>query len=152
MTGLAASSGTLLDLDRDAVAALRRARPSSLTLRLPTRERGTVELELFEHDIFAPDFQITASGGENTAKIDRGLHYRGIVKGDLASPAAVSVFGSEVIGTFLHRREDYDWETGRPSARSKATTSAQRHDRLCRIRAAGQEGRTGLRDGLAGQG
>lgn len=100
VTGLAVSSGTLLDLDGDAVIALRRARPSTLTLRLPTRERGTVELELFEHDIFAPDFQITASGGEGTGKIDRGLHYRGIVKGDPTSFAAVSVFGSEVMGTF----------------------------------------------------
>ncbi len=112
VTQLAVSSGTLLDLDKDALAALKKGRPSSLTLRLPTRERGTVELELFENDIFAPDFQITASGGEDTSKINRGLHYRGIVKGDPSSFAAISVFDSEVFGTFS-TVTDGNWVIGK---------------------------------------
>lgn len=112
ITRLAVSSGTLLDLDKDAVADLQRNRPSTLTLRLPTRERGQVELELFENDIFAPDFQITASGGEDTSKISRGLHYRGIVKGDPSSFAAVSVFNGEVIGTFS-TVTDGNWVIGK---------------------------------------
>ena len=112
VTRLAVSSGTLLDLDKNVVADLQRSRPSSLTLRLPTRERGQVELELFENDIFAPDFQITASGGEDTSKINRGLHYRGIVKGDPSSFAAVSVFNGEVIGTFS-TVTDGNWVIGK---------------------------------------
>lgn len=112
VTRLAVSSGTLLDLDKDAVADLQRNRPSTLTLRLPTRERGQVELELFENDIFAPDFQITASGGEDTSKISRGLHYRGIIKGDPSSFAAVSVFNGEVIGTFS-TVTDGNWVIGK---------------------------------------
>ncbi|GMV28281.1 MAG: hypothetical protein AMXMBFR59_04060 [Rhodanobacteraceae bacterium] len=112
ITRLAVSSGTLLDLDKDAVADLQRNRPSTLTLRLPTRERGQVELELFESDIFAPDFQITASGGEDTSKISRGLHYRGVVKDDPTSFAAVSVFNGEVIGTFS-TVTDGNWVIGK---------------------------------------
>ncbi|MBL8301068.1 MAG: proprotein convertase P-domain-containing protein [Rhodanobacteraceae bacterium] len=112
ITRLAVSSGTLLDLDKNAVASLQRSRPSSLTLRLPTRERGQVELELFENDIFAPDFKISASGGEDTSRINRGLHYRGIVKGDPSSFAAVSVFNGEVIGTFS-TLTDGNWVIGK---------------------------------------
>ena len=112
VTQLAVSSGTLLELDTKAIAALQKAQPSSITLSLPTRERGTVELELFAHDIFAPDFQITASGGEDTSKIRRGLHYRGIVKGESSSFAAVSVFDSEIIGTFS-TATDGNWVIGK---------------------------------------
>ncbi len=112
VTKLAVSSGTLLDLDKNAIAALKNRRPSSLTLRLPTRERGTVELELFENDIFARDFQVTASGGEDTSKINRGMHYRGIVKGDPTSFAAVSVFDNEVFGTFS-TAIDGNWVIGK---------------------------------------
>ncbi|MCQ4167306.1 proprotein convertase P-domain-containing protein [Tahibacter harae] len=112
VTQLAVSSGTLLELDTGAIAALQKAQPSSITLALPTRERGTVELELFAHDIFAPDFKITASGGEDTSKISRGLHYRGIVKGEPSSFAAVSVFDSEIIGTFSTATEG-NWVIGK---------------------------------------
>lgn len=112
VTQLAVSSGTLLELDTTAIAALQKAQPSSITLALPTRERGTVELELFAHDIFAPDFKVTASGGEDTSTIKRGLHYRGIVKGEASSFAAVSVFDSEIIGTFSTTTEG-NWVIGK---------------------------------------
>lgn len=112
VTQLAVSSGTLLDLDTQAIAALQKSQPSSITLTLPTRERGTVELELFAHDIFAPDYKVTASGGEDTSKIHRGLHYRGIVKGEPSSFAAISVFDSEIIGTFS-TATDGNWVIGK---------------------------------------
>ena len=109
---LAVSSGTLLELDLASVAELQRSRPSSITLRLPTRERGTVELELFAQDIFAADYQVTASGGEDTSQIKRGLHYRGMVKGEKQSFAAVSVFDDEIIGTFSTPGEG-NWVVGK---------------------------------------
>ncbi|TDR42580.1 reprolysin family propeptide [Tahibacter aquaticus] len=109
---LAVSSGTLLDLDLASIAELQRSRPSSITLRLPTRERGTVELELFAHDIFAHDYQVTASGGEDTSTIKRGLHYRGMVKGEEQSFAAISVFDQEIIGTFSTPTEG-NWVVGK---------------------------------------
>ncbi|TDR42581.1 reprolysin family propeptide [Tahibacter aquaticus] len=109
---LAVSSGTLLDLDLASIAELQRSQPSSITLRLPTRERGTVELELFAQDIFAADYRVTASGGEDTSTIKRGLHYRGMVKGEKQSFAAVSVFDNEIIGTFSTPTEG-NWVVGK---------------------------------------
>ncbi|HVJ62490.1 MAG TPA: hypothetical protein VM555_07230, partial [Tahibacter sp.] len=72
-TGQALSGGALLDLQPGALANLNRIRPRSITLVLPTRERGQVELELVQQDIFAPDFKIEGSGGEDTSKLNRGL-------------------------------------------------------------------------------
>jgi Metallo-peptidase family M12/Proprotein convertase P-domain/Bacterial pre-peptidase C-terminal domain len=112
VTRLAVSNGTLLDLDRAAMEGINRNAPGAMTLLLPTQERGTIELELFQQDIFAHDFQISASGGEDTSKIRRGLHYRGIVKGDESSFAAVSVFESEIIGTFS-TATDGNWVIGK---------------------------------------
>ena len=111
-TGRALSSGTLVELDAKALATLRSAQPRSMTLVLPTRERGDVELELVQHDIFAPDFKVEASGGEDTKGLSRGLHYRGVVKGEPDSFAAISLFEHEVMGTFsMHG--DGNWVVGR---------------------------------------
>ncbi|UXI66761.1 M12 family metallo-peptidase [Tahibacter amnicola] len=92
-------SGAIVDLDLNAVAALKRGSPRTLTLRLPTHERGMVELELIANDIFAPNFQVETSSGK-FVDVPRGMHYRGIIKGDPTSVAAISIFDNEVTGTF----------------------------------------------------
>lgn len=117
-TGKALDGGALLDLAPGALANLNRNRPRSMTLVLPTRERGTVELELVQRDIFAPDFKIEASGGEDTSKLNRGLHYRGVVKGEAGSFAAISVFDREVMGTFS-TPTDGNWVVGRLDGANK---------------------------------
>ena len=117
-TGQALSGGALLDLDPRALAGLNRSQPRSMTLVLPTRERGEVELELVQHDIFAADFKIEGSGGEDTSKIKRGLHYRGVVKGEAGSFAAISVFDREVMGTFS-TPTDGNWVVGRLDGANK---------------------------------
>lgn len=111
-TGQTLSGGALLDLAPGALADLNRRQPRSMTLVLPTRERGQVELELVQHDIFAADFKIEGSGGEDTSKLNRGLHYRGVVKGETGSFAAISVFDREIMGTFS-TPTDGNWVVGR---------------------------------------
>ena len=95
----ALSAGTVLAIDREAQAALLKAAPKTMTLRLPALE-GTVELELVKVDIFTPDFRVTTSSRHGTVDVERGLHYRGLVKSLPGSLAGVSVFRDEIMGIY----------------------------------------------------
>jgi hypothetical protein len=94
-------AGSLYDLDKAAAATLLREQSPSLTLPLPDGGGGTLELELVRVDIFAPGFSVATSKptDENVAE-GLGVHYRGIVKGDERSLAAVSVYKNEVMGFY----------------------------------------------------
>jgi hypothetical protein len=94
----------VLQLDEDALDELRHSQPELLSLVLPAGKRGqTLELELAKVNLFAPDFRaILASGRE--LKLAPGLHYRGLIKGQEGSIAALSLFEGEVMGLFSSKR------------------------------------------------
>ena len=63
---------------------------------------GLTELELVRVDITTPDFKVvTGTSNGRAVPYQRGLHYRGKVKDDPDSYAAVSVFRDEVMGMFF---------------------------------------------------
>lgn len=107
-------AGTLLEIDPAALADLQRTRPQSITLTLPGGAHGPIELELFRNDIFAPGFKVQTSGHEDTRRVNLGVHYRGVIKGDGRSFAAISVFDHQVIGSFANRTLG-SWTIGRLS-------------------------------------
>ncbi len=87
----------LLQLQPQALQPLFKNRPESITLRIPSATHGDVELELVKVNILTDDFSVIESGTETPAEVEHGIHYRGIVKGDTRSFAAVSIFEEEIM-------------------------------------------------------
>ncbi len=93
--------GTVLRLNESVVANTLREKLQFITLPLPDGKGGTVELELARVDIFAPGFSVqTAVPTTEDLSGSLGIHYRGIVKGDDRSLAAISIFENETMGFF----------------------------------------------------
>lgn len=93
-----AADYTVLEMDRSVVQELRETAPDNLLIDLPTGERASMSLELVRVDLFSPDFQITESSSNTYAKVDLGLHYRGIANGDENSLVAVSFADGQMMG------------------------------------------------------
>ena len=72
--------------------------PTSMTLNVPTETKGLVELELVQVDIFTSDFEVTLGSTGLPTKYEHGVYYRGMIKGDHHSVAAISVFKEEIRG------------------------------------------------------
>ncbi|MBV9212014.1 MAG: FG-GAP repeat protein [Acidobacteria bacterium] len=95
------TEGTTLDLDRAAVRRVMTENLEFLSLPLPDGRGGTLELELMRVNIFAPGFSVKTSAPTNEPMEESlGVHYRGIVRGDDSSVAAISIFNNEVMGFF----------------------------------------------------
>lgn len=101
----AVSQGIVLPVNQQAMADLVRQGSPSIALRIPTRSRGTVELELYKEDVLAAGFRVLTSDGQRLSA-PQSAHYRGIVKGDPQSRAAISIFENEVVG-FFSSGDDY---------------------------------------------
>jgi hypothetical protein len=98
--------GSVLRLDPAALAGLRAAAPKAITLVLPSAVGRSLELELVKVDVVTPDFKVVTSDSRGAAvPYQGGLHYRGVVKGEGGSLAAVSVFDDEVMGIFRSAAE-----------------------------------------------
>ena len=95
------SDGIKLSLDHSATDSLLDEKPDFLTLPVPRVKGGTVELELVKVDIFAPGFSVKTSVPTNEPlQKALGVHYRGIVKDNPRSLAAISVFENEIMGFY----------------------------------------------------
>ncbi|MCG8458857.1 MAG: M12 family metallo-peptidase [Holophagales bacterium] len=97
--GSTVSDATVARLDSAALDQLRQRAPRALALELPYARAlgGVVELELVKARVFADGFRVTTSSGE-TGKFDLGVHYRGMVRGEPSSLAALSLVDGEVLG------------------------------------------------------
>ena len=95
------SDGLILDLDKSGIARSLKENVAFMTLPLPDGKGGTIELELVKVNIFAPGFSVkTAEPSNELIDESMGIHYRGIVKGNDRSLAAISIFHNEVMGFF----------------------------------------------------
>lgn len=94
-------AGVILNLNKVIVAELLSEKDGYVTLALPNGQGGTVELELARVDIYTTDFKIQTSSPTSESFDEKpGVHYRGIVKGNDHSLAAISVFKNEVMGFY----------------------------------------------------
>jgi hypothetical protein len=95
------TDGTVLNLDKAAVQRVLHENVEFLNLPLPDGRGGAIELELVKVNIFAPGFSVkTAKPTRESMEESLGVHYRGIVRGDDHSVAAISVFKNEVMGFY----------------------------------------------------
>ena len=73
--------------------------PEFLALQIPMGEEATLELSLYKVDVLAEGFRLRASSSPSeTIDYQGPVHYRGIIKGDQNSLAAVSILDGEVMG------------------------------------------------------
>ncbi|MBC7774980.1 MAG: fibronectin type III domain-containing protein [Phycisphaerae bacterium] len=92
---LVVGNSSILNLDQAAVAELLQAAPQALRFAIPTAD-GTIELELAQVEILAPDFFVSTNT-QNSVPYQRAIHYRGIVLGNANSVASLSITCSGVM-------------------------------------------------------
>lgn len=94
----------LLQLEEENLQELIHKSPETFTLRLPGNGRSPLEVELVQVNIFSETFKVRTSSSPTPVKVKSGLHYRGIIKGEPNSVAAVSIFENEIRGLFSSDR------------------------------------------------
>ena len=95
-------SYSLLNVNKSQVNALEATNAGLVTLSIPQEGRADIALELVEVHPFAADFSVKIAPTMETVKVNTGKHYRGIIKGQKSSVAAVSVINGEIIGFISH--------------------------------------------------
>ncbi len=94
------SNATILSPDADALDELLHTAPSTITFSIPVRDGSVMHLELAKVEILASDFSVGINGdfAQENFPYHRSVHYRGIIQGNPASVAAISVTSSGVSG------------------------------------------------------
>ncbi|MEM9556783.1 MAG: M12 family metallo-peptidase [Acidobacteriota bacterium] len=97
------ADATVAHLDLTALDGLRKSPPSALALAVPYVDAlgAAVELELVQVNLFADGFRVATSDdpdGKAVGKVDLGVHYRGMVRGEPRSLVALSLLDGEVMG------------------------------------------------------
>ena len=88
----------VMTLDKTSLQRMSIQQAEQLSLQLPGKSEQKIELELYQVDLFASGFQIETSDGQVLdLQEDQGLHYRGIIKGENQSIAAVSIYEDEIM-------------------------------------------------------
>jgi len=93
----AVRAADVLRFNAAAASALMNAPAERIALELPT-STGMVVIDLVQADIFAEGFQVTESVTGARADVGLGIHYRGVLRGDPNSLAAISIFPDQVMG------------------------------------------------------
>lgn len=96
-----------LDMNPTNLNNLLRERPEQLSLAIPVDAKSAVALDLVEVDITSFDFEIILSSGATPPSVDNIAFYRGIVKGNTNSWAAISVFDGEIMGVVADEYGNY---------------------------------------------
>ena len=101
-------NGTVMTLDAKALGAVRRERPETISLALPTLAGGApVVLDLVRVKLYAPGFTVRTGDGVIVPWPAAGEHYRGVVRGDEESMAAISFLHNEIAGFATSPRVGY---------------------------------------------
>ncbi len=101
------STGTILTLDNTELQRLMKASPQTISLKLPDDLGQT--LELYQAEVFTPDFKVIATDGRILTSDDLAgemLFYRGIIKGDENSIVSVSLMKDEILISYSDKDGD----------------------------------------------
>lgn len=94
------SKGSLLKLDMQKVQDLYQYGLETLELELPQKNGNPISLLLVEHFTIAPNFKAITDKNPEGVPVYPGRHYRGIIKGQPNSIAAISIYPEEIMGMF----------------------------------------------------
>jgi hypothetical protein len=91
--------GTLLKTDSHAITELLNNPSPLIRLDIPVASGRNISLDLVEHHIFSPDFEVyTSDSPGSPMNYAQGKHFKGIIHGDPESIVAISVFENEING------------------------------------------------------
>lgn len=97
VTGFAPKA-QLLTLDPDYLNSPETVNAEAISLRLPLNG-AVIIVDLLEMPVVTPDFLVKTSGANGEpVPYSPGRHYRGVVRGDAQSIAAISFFQGEIMG------------------------------------------------------
>ena len=88
----------IFDLDQQSLRKVNAESPTSIKMSIPTTYRSNFDLELVKVDIFSSDFTVIRRSDNSSVGVNEGIHYRGIIKGDPTSIAAISIYNNEIMG------------------------------------------------------
>ena len=99
----------LLELNQKQLKNILRDRKDNIELLIPVSESKSIDLMLTRVSLLNKDFSIVSKSDNqvNSERVDEGLHYRGIIKGDDNSWAAVSFFDDFVMGLTASVKGNY---------------------------------------------
>ncbi len=104
--GRALKQGSLVEIKDQLLSEVRNDAPATFSLPVPCLEYPGIVLELFQKDILSPTYRLTTSDGRKLGG-DRGIHYRGMIKGNPNSLAAISIYENEITGFFSDESGNY---------------------------------------------
>jgi len=94
----------LLDLDSRALSTfLEENRSQFIEINIPADTRESLTLQLVKTNIHSGDAYVKTMPSEELVKVDHGIHYRGIVKGNSRSLVSISIYENEVMGFISER-------------------------------------------------
>ncbi len=101
--------GTPLNISQTALSQLFTNAQPTLTLQVPSNHVATISLELVKVEITAPEFTLgtLGDGAHDNVAYQPGIHYRGIVRGNPASIATLSVYSDGIVGMFSDESGTY---------------------------------------------
>jgi hypothetical protein len=101
--------GILLHLKKEVFQSLRAEAPLTLSLPIPNGYGGIFELELVKVELYAPEFSTGTLGlyAQESVPYQPGIHYRGILKNNTNSMAAISIFENDVMGMIVTESGQY---------------------------------------------
>jgi hypothetical protein len=100
-------NATLLSPDPAALDELLHVAPATLTFQIPTADGSLLELELVKVEILAPGFHVSTDA-QASVPYHPAAHYRGIVRGDDHSVAALSVTSTGLSGMVADLRGTFE--------------------------------------------
>lgn len=94
------SKCTYLKINRNALAIIIRDKPQNIIFKIPLENNKYFEFELIRSQVFTDDFKTVSISGDGSMTDNNyqpGIYYRGIIKGDNSSWAALSIFDDFVM-------------------------------------------------------
>ncbi|NNF34899.1 MAG: T9SS type A sorting domain-containing protein [Saprospiraceae bacterium] len=88
----------IFNIAPSSLKAIQGTKSNAMELSIPSTYRSQFDLELVKVNIFTEDFSVVKGSDKTAVNYNEGVHYRGIIKGDPTSIAAVSFYNDEVIG------------------------------------------------------
>ncbi len=105
-----APKAQLLELNTKQLLLAMQSNHQNIILTVPISVTKTIQVELTQAQILTDDFFVTNAKGRGIETHDpycQGLYYRGIIKDDPNSIAAISLFENEVIGVISNNDGNY---------------------------------------------
>lgn len=97
----AVKNATYASIDAKVVNAIVSGKPEFIELEIPYNSE-ILHLQLYRVNLFAGGFHVDTNGKQNVP-VKEGAHYKGIIKGEMATLASFSFFNNEMSGIISGR-------------------------------------------------